>query len=122
VDFATYLAQLTDRKLKPMWRLAWQMDYPSIENFLSPVFQTGGDSNYMDYSNPQFDKLLVEAASQTDPAASNAKYQEAEALLAADMPAIPMWYTKTTMGWSNKIATMKITAFGTIDYTSVTLK
>ncbi|HET9021161.1 MAG TPA: ABC transporter substrate-binding protein [Ornithinibacter sp.] len=122
VDFATYLAQLTDRKLKPMWRLAWQMDYPSIENFLSPVFQTGGDSNYMDYSNPQFDKLLVEAASQTDPAASNAKYQEAEALLAADMPAIPMWYTKTTMGWSNKIATMKITAFGTVDYTSVTLK
>ena len=76
----------------------------------------------MDYSNPAFDKLLVEAAAATDAAAANAKYQEAEALLATDMPVIPMWYTKSTMGWSEKVASMKITAFGTIDLTSICLK
>ena len=43
-------------------------------------------------------------------------------MLAADFPVIPMWYTKTTMGWSEKVATMKITAFGTIDLASITLK
>ncbi len=122
VDFATMLKGLTEKKTKGMWRLAWQMDYPSIENFLTPIYGTGADSNYMDYSNPDFDKLLVEAAAATDPAGANAKYQEAEAQLAKDMPVIPMWYTKTTMGWSEKVATMKITAFGTIDLTSVTVK
>jgi oligopeptide transport system substrate-binding protein len=122
VDFATMLAELGDRKIKPMWRLAWQMDYPSIENFLTPIYGTGADSNYMDYSNPAFDKALVDAAAATDPAAANAKYQEAEAMLAEDFPVIPMWYTKTTMGWSEKVASMKITAFGTIDLASITLK
>ena len=33
-----------------------------------------------------------------------------------------MWYTKATMGWSEKIATMKIDAFGKFDLSSVTLK
>jgi oligopeptide transport system substrate-binding protein len=122
VDFATMLAELGDRKIKPMWRLAWQMDYPSIENFLTPIYGTGADSNYMDYSNPAFDQALVDAAAATDPAAANAKYQEAEAMLAEDFPVIPMWYTKTTMGWSEKVASMKITAFGTIDLASITLK
>lgn len=122
VDFATMLKDLGDRKIKSMWRLAWQMDYPSIENFLAPIYQTGADSNYMDYSNPAFDKALVDAAAATDPAAANAKYQEAEAMLAQDFPVIPMWYTKSTMGWSQKVAGMKITAFGTIDLTSVSLK
>ena len=89
VDFATFLKQLTDRKIKGMFRLAWQMDYPSIENFLTPIYRTGAASNYMDYSNPEFDKLLVEAAAATDPAGANAKYQEAEALLAKDMPVHP---------------------------------
>ena len=30
-------------------------------------------------------------------------------------PSIPMWYGKTTMGWSDKVTGVKITAFGTID-------
>jgi len=122
VDFATFRKQITDRKMKGMFRTGWQMDYPSIENFLAPIFRTGASSNDGDYSNPEFDKLLNEAAAQTDATAANQKYQQAEALLAQDMPAIPMWYGKTTMGWSNKVTNVKITAFGTIDFTSVTLK
>ncbi|KRE61236.1 ABC transporter substrate-binding protein [Nostocoides sp. Soil756] len=122
VDFATFRSQIADRKMKGMFRTGWQMDYPSIENFLAPIFKTGASSNDGDYSNPAFDKLLTEAAAETDPAAANKKYQEAEALLAQDMPSIPMWYGKTTMGWSDKVTGVKITAFGTIDFSSVALK
>jgi oligopeptide transport system substrate-binding protein len=122
VDFATFRAQIGDRKMKGMFRTGWQMDYPSIENFLTPIYGTGASSNDGDYSNPAFDKLLSEAAASTDAAAANTKYQEAEALLAQDMPAIPMWYGKTTMGWSDKVTGVKITAFGTIDFSSVSLK
>jgi oligopeptide transport system substrate-binding protein len=122
VDFATFRSEIGDRKLKGMFRTGWQMDYPSIENFLAPIYATGASSNDGDYSNPQFDNLLVEGAAATDEAAANAKYQEAEALLAADMPSIPMWYGKATMGWSDKVTGVKITAFGTIDLSSVSLK
>ena len=122
VDFKTFRGQVRAREMKGMFRTGWQMDYPSIENFLTPIFATGSSSNDGDYSNPAFDKLLTEAAAEPDAAAANAKYQEAEALLATDLPSIPLWYNKTTMGWSDKVATMKITAFGTIDFSSVTLK
>ena len=122
VDFATFRSQIADRKMKGMFRTGWQMDYPSIENFLAPIYKTGASSNDGDYSNPEFDKLLVQAAAATDEAEANKLYQQAEALLAQDMPAIPMWYGKTTMGWSDKVTGVKITAFGTIDFTSVSLK
>ena len=105
-----------------MFRTGWQMDYPSIENFLAPLYGTGAGSNDSRYSNPAFDKLLTEAAAATDGAAANAKYQEAEALLANDMPVIPMWYGKAVAGWSTKVENVKVTPFGTFDLTSVTVK
>lgn len=122
VDFKTFRSQIRAREMKGMFRTGWQMDYPSIENFLSPIFKTKSSSNDGDYSNPEFDKLLTEAAAATDSAEANKKYQEAEALLAKDFPSIPMWYGKTTVGWSDKVTDVKITAFGTIDLPSVALK
>ena len=122
VDFSTFRGGIAAGKQKGMFRTGWQMDYPSIENFLAPIFKTGASSNDGKYSNPEFDKLLVEAAASTDAAAANAKYQEAEALLANDMPAIPMWYSTATFGWSDKVTGVKITAFGTIDFASLALK
>ena len=38
------------------------------------------------------------------------------------MASIPMWYGKTTMGWSDKVTGVKITPFGTIDLSSVSVK
>jgi oligopeptide transport system substrate-binding protein len=122
VDFSTFRANIAAHKQKGMFRTGWQMDYPSIENFLAPIFKTGASSNDGEYSNPEFDKLLNEAAAQTDAAQANAKYQQAEAILANDMPAIPMWYSTATFGWSDKVTGVKITAFGTIDFSSLALK
>ena len=122
VDFATFRAQIGDKKMKGMFRSGWQMDYPSIENFLAPLYKTGASSNDGDYSNPEFDKLIDQAAAATDEAEANSLYQQAEAQLAKDMASIPMWYGKSTMGWSDKVTGVKITAFGTVDYTSVSVK
>ena len=121
-DFATFRTQITDRKMKGMFRTGWQMDYPSIENFLAPLYGTGAGSNDSDYSNPEFDKLITEAAAATDAAEANAKYQQAEALLKDDMPVIPMWYSKAVAAWSTKVDNVKLTPFGTFDLSSVTVK
>ena len=42
VDFATFRDQITNREMKGIFRTGWQMDYPSIENFLVPIYATGG--------------------------------------------------------------------------------
>ena len=122
VDFATFRQQIGDRKMKGMFRNGWVMDYPSIENFMTPLYETNAASNDNDYSNPAYDKLLTEGAAATDPAAANAKYQEAEALLPKDMPTIPMWYGKDTFGWSENVTGVKITPFGQIDWSSISRK
>ena len=121
-DFATFRTQITDRTMKGMFRTGWQMDYPSIENFLAPLYGTGAGSNDSDYSNAAFDKLISDAAAATDPATANGDYQQAEALLKDDMPVIPMWYSKAVVAWSTKVDNVKVTPFGTFDLTSVTVK
>ncbi|GAA1786682.1 ABC transporter substrate-binding protein [Nostocoides veronense] len=122
VDFKTFLTGLGKGEIKGLFRMGWQMDYPSIENFLAPIYTAGADSNYFNYNNPEFEKLLKEAAGADGLDAANAKYQEAEKVIAADMPTIPMYYGKATMGYSEKIGTFAITPFGVPDFSAITVK
>ncbi|AKT51697.1 peptide ABC transporter substrate-binding protein [Arsenicicoccus sp. oral taxon 190] len=122
VDFKTFRTQVKKREMKGLFRTGWQMDYPSIENFLTPIFATGASSNDGDYSNKAFDAKLKEAAAATDSAKANELYQEAEKMLATDMPSIPLWYPKATIGWSDKVTNVKISAFGKPDYAGIKMK
>jgi oligopeptide transport system substrate-binding protein len=119
VDFATFRTEINARTMTGMFRTGWQMDYPSVENFLVPLYATGASANDGDYSNPEFDALLQEAASQQGEAAI-ATYNEAELMLAQDMPAIPMWYNAIVAGYSTDVENVHITPFQTIDMLNVT--
>lgn len=120
VDFATFRAQVNDRAMTGLFRTGWQMDYPSIENFLVPLYATGASSNDNDYSNPEFDALLEDAAALEGEAAIE-KYQEAEALLFEDLASIPLWYYNLAAGWSDNVDSVLFTPFGVADLTGVTL-
>ena len=79
-DFKTIRDQIGKRELKGLFRSGWVMDYPSIENFLAPIYGTGAGSNDTGYSNKAFDdKLKDEAAAAATPDEANTLYQEAEA-------------------------------------------
>jgi oligopeptide transport system substrate-binding protein len=121
VDFATFRQEVNARKMDGMFRTGWVMDYPSIENFLTPLYKTGASSNDAEYTNPQFDAKMDEAdKASTDEA--NALYQEAEEMVAADLPAIPLWYYKTVAGFSNNIEKVEFAGNGNADLSSVVLK
>jgi oligopeptide transport system substrate-binding protein len=86
---------VTDRTIKTPFRTGWQADYPSMLNYLGPVYATGAGSNDGDYSNKQFDKLVSDAAA----AKGDERYKligEAQSLLLKDLPAIPLWYQNAT--------------------------
>ncbi|WP_245634300.1 peptide ABC transporter substrate-binding protein [Janibacter corallicola] len=112
VDFATMLTKLGKNELKGMWRMGWVMDYPSIENYLTPIFSKGASSNYYQYDNPEFEKLLKQAAAADDQEEANKLYQKAERVLEKDMVAIPLWYGKAIMGWSDDVDNVKSDPFG----------
>lgn len=106
-DFATFRDQIGKGEMEGMFRSGWLLDYPHIENFLTPLYATGASSNDGNYSNEEFDNLLVEAAA-AEGDESLALYRQAEELLAEDMPAIPMWYYTATIGWSDDVENVRI--------------
>jgi oligopeptide transport system substrate-binding protein len=120
--FKAFRDQIVHRQMHGMFRTGWQMDYPSIEDFLTPIYSTGASSNDNGYSNPAFDAKLREAGGQSSVDAANADYQQAEALLAADMPSLPLWSSKAVGGFSDRVANAGLTVFGTYNLAAVTIK
>ncbi|MGO4956381.1 peptide ABC transporter substrate-binding protein [Luteococcus sp. Sow4_B9] len=121
-DFKTLRTQIKAGELKGAHRSGWQMDYPSIENFLTPLYTKNAASNDAKYDNPAFDKKLVEAAAAKTPEEANKLYQEAEAMLADGMPVTPLWSAATPVAWSSKVTNVKVTPFGTLDLSAISVK
>ncbi len=119
--FAELRNDVTEDKMTGLFRTGWQMDYPSLQNFLAPLYATNAGSNDGGYSNPEFDALLRDAAGQDSDAAITS-YQQAQDILAQDMPVIPLWYGALTAGWSENIDAPQFTPFGRVDLTSLKLK
>ncbi len=84
---------MTDRKIGTAFRTGWQPDYPSIYNYLAPIFGTGAGSNDGDYSNADFDSLLQQASGAQSDDERYKLYSQAQAILFQDLPAIPLWNT-----------------------------
>ena len=126
VDFATFNKKLDADEVKGIFRSAWQADYPSIENYLTPLYTKSafppGGSNYSKYDNPEFEKLLTQAAAAKSLDEANSLYQQAEGLLATDFPTAPLWYNLTTSAWSDKVTDVKVNAFGVLDVVAVKVK
>ncbi|NTV39755.1 MAG: ABC transporter substrate-binding protein [Demequinaceae bacterium] len=101
--FGEFRTQVTDRSIDSAFRTGWQADYPSLFNFLGPIYGTGAGSNDGDYSSADFDALLKKGSSQTDPTEANATFQEAQEILFTDLPAIPLWYSNVTGGYADTV-------------------
>jgi oligopeptide transport system substrate-binding protein len=72
-------------------RYAWIADYDDATTFLNN-YRTGDSSNTSRYSNPAYDAALLNAAKAPDIAARGRFYQQAEDLLAQDVPSIPVYH------------------------------
>jgi oligopeptide transport system substrate-binding protein len=121
-DFKTLLDSLDKKEISGMFRNGWVMDYPSIENYLAPIYGTGADSNYSGYSSKEFDNQLQVAAAADSGAPADAAYQKAEAILAKDFPTAPLWFQKTSYGWSENVTNVKVDAFQQVDLSAIELK
>ncbi len=95
--------KLNAQEVTAVFRSGWIADYPSIENFLSPMFRTGATDNVGRYSSAAVDRLLT--AADTAPSQEQAWdfYQQAERAILDDMPVVPVWYQSTLSAWSPRL-------------------
>ncbi|MDY3291976.1 MAG: ABC transporter substrate-binding protein, partial [Parolsenella sp.] len=89
-------------------RLGWIADYPIMDNFLYPLFATGADNNYGNYSNPEVDKAISEARAIPDDKEREAKYQEIDKMIGDDMPVVPLFFYKHQMVGSSRVKYLHI--------------
>ncbi|MEJ1087308.1 ABC transporter substrate-binding protein [Microbacterium sp. Mu-80] len=101
--FAELRGKVTDRTIETAFRTGWQADYPGLYNFLGPLYATNAGSNDGDYSSADFDQLLSEGISATDPDEANSLFQQAQEVLLQDLPAIPLWYSNVVGGYSTTV-------------------
>ncbi|WP_432039700.1 peptide ABC transporter substrate-binding protein [Streptomyces cucumeris] len=102
-DFQADLNARDKHQVKSMYRGGWVLDYPVNSNFMRDLYGSKAAGNTSGYANDEFDKLSTKADKAPTLDETVKLYQEAEQVLANDMPAIPLWFYKVNSGQSNKI-------------------
>jgi oligopeptide transport system substrate-binding protein len=104
--------------LKPpaLFRLGWSADWPSIDDFIY-LFTTKGGlyGSYTQYSNPQVDKLFSQARATADVTQANNLYNEAQKLILADAPCVPVFTYRDPRITTNRIGGFNYNAYAFVD-------
>lgn len=114
--FAGFRTQITNRTIGSAFRAGWQGDYPSMIEFLAPLFTTGAGSNDVGYSDAKFDAALTAAEAAPDLRQADALANDAQRILLRDMPVVPLWDYIGVVGWSSQVSGVAVTWNGLPDY------
>ena len=90
-EFQVLLSNMRAKEVTQVFRSSWLGDYNDANTFLQ-VMLSDAPSNLTGYANHEFDALVAKAAVQTDPEERRRYMQEAESLLLADHPVIPIYF------------------------------
>jgi oligopeptide transport system substrate-binding protein len=108
-EWKVYL-ESRDQKNYQIARAAWIGDYADPLNFLELFLSDAGERNDAGYNNPEFDRLVAEAAGTVDPDARLKLLEQAEKIFLDDVALIPIYhYTSQHMispavvGWEFNI-------------------
>jgi ABC-type oligopeptide transport system substrate-binding subunit len=90
-EFQVLLSNMRAREVTQVFRSSWLGDYNDANAFLQ-VMLSDAPSNMTGYGNEQFDALVHRAAEQTDPGERRKYLEQAEDVLLADHPVIPIYF------------------------------
>ncbi len=114
-DFKSFRDEVKNRTAKGATRSSWSADYPATSAFIGPLYGTGAGNNDADYSNPELDSLIDKAASSSPEEAVKVN-EQIQQILFEDLPAVPLWYPNTTIGWSESVNNVAVSWNGTIPF------
>src|SRR5262249_35213579 len=121
-QFADMRNKAVTHTLQGVLRGAWAFDYPSIEDYLTPLYATGAPSNDGAYSNKTFDATIAQGDQAPTQSAAIAKYQSAEDIIAKDLPVLPTWFRQNQFGYSTRMAFVNVDLFANVDVVTLATK
>jgi oligopeptide transport system substrate-binding protein len=108
-EFQVLLANMRDREVTQVFRSSWMGDYNDAHTFLS-IMEAGNAANMPGYSSEEYDTLMKRAAEQVDLDRRRLYLEEAERVLLADHPAIPIYFyvskhlvSPRVQGWGDNV-------------------
>ncbi len=104
-----------------MYILGWVADYPDPQDFLEILFGGSSDGNHTGYDNPAVNQLLTEAQNESDVSRRTQLYANAERLIVADAPAIPLYFDSSSNLIQPRVKGLTITPIGIVSFAGVTV-
>jgi len=100
-----------------LFAMGYIANYPSMGDFLYPLFSSDQSSigSFTGYSNQAVDELLVQARGTLDAQQRQNLYAQAEKLILADMPAIPLYFFRDFLVTNNRIGGFVRDPMGFVD-------
>jgi peptide/nickel transport system substrate-binding protein/oligopeptide transport system substrate-binding protein len=95
LEWATHLESIKHHEPE-LFRAGWLADGPSEDNFLQ-LLNTGRETNYSGYSNPEYDALFERARFATDPDERRRLYSEANRFVVEDAAWIFLYWYRDLM-------------------------
>jgi oligopeptide transport system substrate-binding protein len=108
-EFRALLQSVQARKDTQVFRSSWVGDYNDAYTF-AQLLESGFGINLSGYSNPRYDALLATAVREVDLAKRRATLEEAERVMLADHPVLPLYFYVNkhlikpwVQGWSDNV-------------------
>lgn len=108
-EFQVLLENMREREVTQVFRSSWIGDYNDAHTFLG-IMESGNASNMPGYASEEFDSLMQRAAAQVDPDRRRLYLEEAERVLLADHPVIPLYFYVSkhlvkpeVVGWGDNV-------------------
>lgn len=121
LQFPEYLDTLGKGKSTGPYRLGWAMDFPSMVNYLKPIYFEGAPTNYSQYASEEFEQLVLEGSAAPSQDEALAKYTEATRVLLEDMPVIPISYGEAFYIYSEDVENVNYSGLYDILLSDVTV-
>jgi peptide/nickel transport system substrate-binding protein len=99
----------------------WTSDNGDADNFMF-LFETDGEQNDTKYSNSKFDELVKKARLDTNKQDTIKLYEETEAILARDIPWIPLFHETSLSASSRKVKNFRIAPNDMINFNLVDIQ
>lgn len=110
LQLSEYLTRREAKEMPGLSRTHWAMDYPSIENFLSPPAGYSGTF----YASKAFEAALQAANRSPSIAEANIGYAKAEDILIEDLPSAPLFFGMDQTVWSKRVSNVHYDIFDNV--------
>lgn len=110
---------------KSSWfRGSWIADYPDAENYLALFYspnRTPAGANYTRYSNPDFDRLYLQAQLAADPQERIMLYRAMDQMVMDDAPVVVLYYDQILHFTHKWVHGLRSNAMNALDLRQVTI-